>query len=153
MEPDPVQGRVLVLNHFPGYSSTAQTSRFWGEIFFPSFSIKDPTPQTPPCRPDRPGPVSSLGSPQPSQLELLHQALNIVSRLRKSLMPCAGFCFPCYRTTIFSQRKKEIFPSRLQLSVRGGGWRLSPSLHPSRAGLLNQGGSVGPRAGQASWSQ
>lgn len=78
MEPDPVQGRALVLNHFPDIAQQLRLQGFEGEIFFPSSSICHPTPQPPrpPPRPagwpDRPGPVSSLGSPSASQLGLLH---------------------------------------------------------------------------------
>lgn len=47
MEPDPVQGRALVLNHFPDIAQQPRLQGFGGEIFFPSSSICHPTPQPP----------------------------------------------------------------------------------------------------------
>ena len=125
MEPDPVQGRVLVLNHFPDIAQQPRLQGFGGEIFFPRSSIWHPTPQ-PPRPAGRIGldqcPLSAPPQPPSSSFS--------------TELP--GHCFPpqevsdALRWSLFSllsgqliffpvRKKKEIFPSRLQLSVRGEG--------------------------------
>lgn len=125
MEPDPVQGRVLVLNHFPDIAQQPRLQGFGGEIFFPSFSIWHPTPQPPrpagrigldqcPLSAPPQPPSSSFSTKLPGHCFPPQEVSDALRWILFSLLSGQLIFFPV-------RKKKEIFPSRLQLSVRGEG--------------------------------
>lgn len=165
MGPDPVWD-VRAPESFPGYSSTGQTSRFWGGNLFSKFlDLSSPSPagrigldQCPLSAPPQP-PSSGFSTELPGHCFPPQEVSDALRWILFSLLSGQLIFFPVRKKKKRGEREREIFPSRLQLSGRGeGGWRLSPPLtlpfcHAYRAEVLNEGGSPGPRACQAPWSR